>query len=112
MGKDNGRRSDSSTNRKASPGGIARLRGDTNVPSDERILLGRHERLGDALDAIVRSGDAVIVGGTRDGGAICFTVLSGSDREKLYAGTDEELGSMIESIIDAYTAAEIASKQH
>jgi hypothetical protein len=54
------------------------------------------------LDRVTRSGDALVIGRTRDGGAISITVISGDDREKLYASTDDELAAVITELCEAY----------
>lgn len=102
MGKDNGRQVSRAIGKPAVSSGIARLRGDATKPSDGLLLLGGHSELGEVLDGLLETGDAVIIGRTRDGGALCFTILSGSEREKLYAGTTVELEALLDAIRAAY----------
>jgi hypothetical protein len=88
------------------PRGIGKLRGVADIPRDVGIHLSDYPRLLGAISKVVDAGDAVIVGSTRDGGAVCITVLSGDDREKLYASSEEELGRICEALLDAYGDAE------
>lgn len=44
-----------------------------------------------AIAGAVDCGDALILGRTRDGGAVVITVLSGTDSHKFYAGNQGEL---------------------
>jgi hypothetical protein len=55
-----------------------------------------------ALDVVVAAGDAVIVGTTRDGGALSFTILRGEDREKIYIKSSAELAELAIVIQEQY----------
>lgn len=61
-----------------------------------------------AIDSVIETGDAIIIGRTRDGGAIAVTLISGDEREKLYASDDEELSDLIQTVLRAYREAEPA----
>jgi len=50
-----------------------------------------HSTTGLAIDCVLRSGNAVIIGGTRDGGAVCITVLEGDTRHRTYCSNYNEL---------------------
>jgi hypothetical protein len=47
--------------------------------------------LGNTIDRILDSGSAVIIGRTRDGGAVVLTVLEGDVRHKTYCSNADEL---------------------
>jgi hypothetical protein len=47
--------------------------------------------LGVAIDNVVHAGCAIMIGQTRDGGALVFTVLDGDDRHRTYCSNDGEL---------------------
>ena len=102
MGRDNGQRPNRKPSNKGSSAAIARLRGGTDEAGHEPLRLGQYPRILLAIDSIIRTGDAVILGCTRDGGAICLTILSGEDREKLYASDEEELIALVDAISGAY----------
>lgn len=54
------------------------------------------------LDAVCRSGCALMVGHTRDGGAVVFTILDGDNRHRTYCSNDNELQGAIDSAYSAY----------
>ena len=58
--------------------------------------------LGKLLDSVCRSGCAFMVGHTRDGGAIVFTILDGDNRHRTYCSNDSELQGAIDSALAAY----------
>lgn len=58
--------------------------------------------IGLAVVRCVLAGDAIMFGMTQDGGAVSFTVLSGSDRTKDYAHSNEEIEYILQGIIDEY----------
>jgi len=67
-----------------------------------RPSLAECPRLGLAIDRILASGCALILGATRDGGAVCLTILDGEDRHRTYCSTELELDSAIASIEQLY----------
>ena len=65
-----------------------------------------------AIDIALGSGCAIIIGKTRDGGAISLTILDGDDRHRTYCATDAELGEAALAIRDTYrTPTEIVPSQ-
>lgn len=54
------------------------------------------------LDVVCRAGCAIMVGHTRDGGAVVFTILDGDDRHRTYCSNDHELQAAIDSAYAAY----------
>ena len=55
-----------------------------------------------AVDALLHSGCALILGHTRDGGAVVLTVLDGQNRHRTYCRTGEELEDACTSLLIAY----------
>jgi hypothetical protein len=51
------------------------------------------------LDAIIASGNGLLLGVTRDGGAISLTIMIGEERHRAYATGQEELNQAVEDII-------------
>ena len=64
---------------------------------------GDHAELGLAVDNVIRSGCAIILGGTRDGGAVCITVLDGDNRHRTYCSNDTELDRAISALREIYS---------
>jgi len=58
--------------------------------------------VGTALDAILKQECAIIIGATRDGGAVVLTILDGADRHRTYCSTADELDEAISEIIMLY----------
>jgi len=58
--------------------------------------------LGTALDAILDAECAVIIGSTRDGGALVLTILDNDERHRTYCSNPEELEEAINEIIMLY----------
>jgi len=58
--------------------------------------------LGTALDAILDAECAIIIGQTRDGGALVLTILDGADRHRTYCSNESELEDAISEIIALY----------
>lgn len=58
--------------------------------------------LGKAIQILVEAGCAVILGRTRDGGALVVTVLDGETRHRTYCSNDVELQDAFTAIIDMY----------
>jgi hypothetical protein len=48
-----------------------------------------------ALDRVLAAGHAVMLGHTRDGGALCITILAGSERHRTYCSNDEQLSAAL-----------------
>lgn len=58
--------------------------------------------LGASIDVLLRAGCALIVGRTRDGGALVLTILDGPQRHRTYCSTVDELDEAITSIFETY----------
>lgn len=58
--------------------------------------------IGKALQVLVESGCAIIVGQTRDGGAMVLTILDGDDRHRTYCSNNVELQDAIDAIVQMY----------
>jgi len=67
-----------------------------------RPNLDAHGDIGTALDAILNQGCAVIIGTTRDGGALVITILDNDDRHRTYCSNEDELEEAISEIIQLY----------
>lgn len=59
--------------------------------------------LGSIIDKLCVSGCAILVGHTRDGGALVVTVLDGDNRHRTYCSNAEELESAFQALNDMYT---------
>lgn len=57
-----------------------------------------HGLLVECIFAVTRTGDALLLGATRDGGALVLTICSGDERVKFYAKSGEEMDSHLENI--------------
>ena len=55
-----------------------------------------------AIQAVISASCAIIVGSTRDGGAVVFTVLDGDQRHRTYCSTEQELQDAVNALIDMY----------
>ncbi len=55
------------------------------------------------LDSVCRAGCALMVGHTRDGGAVVLTILDGDNRHRTYSSNDAELQGAIDSAFAAYS---------
>lgn len=62
-----------------------------NVDMADALETCNGQTLARALSRIVASGDAVMLSLTRDGGALCITVLEDEQRSKLYCSTPRDL---------------------
>lgn len=56
-----------------------------------------------AIDAVTRSGGAIMFGVTQDGGAYSILVLSGNDKAKEYPHTAQELMDTLAAITEHFT---------
>ena len=57
--------------------------------------LASTKTLGLVLDEVLAAGCAIMLGHTRDGGALVCTVLDGPDRHRSYASNEQELDEMM-----------------
>lgn len=58
--------------------------------------------IGKALQVLVESGCAIMLGRTRDGGAMVLTILDQDDRHRTYCSNNVELQSAFDAIIQMY----------
>lgn len=54
----------------------------------------------DAIAAVLTQGDAILLGCTRDGGAVAIALYSGEAVDKMYASTPEEVQELFQGILD------------
>jgi len=52
-----------------------------------------------AVDALLDSGCAIIIGKTQDGGAVSITILAGQERHRTYCADQEELNDAFDAIL-------------
>lgn len=78
-------------------------------PFAGKATRGKAPRLSDALhvagvlDEVMDTGCAVMLGHTRDGGALCITVLDGDTRHRTYCSDDGELADAVNSLHETFT---------
>jgi len=58
--------------------------------------------MGAVIDSVLLAGAAVMLGATRDGGAIVITIFDGQDRHRTYCSNERELENAWASISAAY----------
>jgi hypothetical protein len=58
-----------------------------------------------ALDTVIAAGCAVMLGQTRDQGAIMITILEGDNRHRTYCSNEQELDDAIAAMIETYREA-------
>lgn len=56
----------------------------------------------DTLACVVDNGAAVILSGTRDGGALVITLLDGDDKDKVYCEDVDDLREALTDLAGAY----------
>jgi len=59
--------------------------------------------VGAVIDSILLGGAAVMLGSTRDGGAVVITVFDGEQRHRTYCSNERELENAFASLQAAYT---------
>jgi len=64
--------------------------------------LGDIPDFGVALDKVLAQGCAVLVGTTRDGGALVLTVLDGDQRHRTYCSNYDELAAAVKALSFVY----------
>ena len=57
---------------------------------------------GKAVDVLTKAGCALMVGHTRDGGAVVLTILDGDKRHRTYCSDDTELQEAVTAMIEMY----------
>jgi len=55
-----------------------------------------------AIECVINLSGAVLIGGTRDGGAYCITVMLGDKRHKAYASSRAELDEVAQAMLQTY----------
>jgi hypothetical protein len=55
--------------------------------------------IGELVQEVTRSGDAVLLGTSRDGGTLVITICSGDQRIKFYASSAEQAESRLQELI-------------
>lgn len=81
--------------------GLRRLHdGRSDTPRVGAIVGPNTTALGEVLGDTVTAGIGVLISPTRDLGAVSLTIYVGDDRERAYAGTPEELATLIETVRD------------
>lgn len=73
-------------------------------PARQAPYFGDQPDVGNVLDVILSAGCGVILGRTRDGGAVCITVLDGDTRHRTYCANDEELDDALVALKAAFLA--------
>lgn len=79
-------------------------------PFGERVSKGSAPELASiamatqAVDITLKAGCAVMFGHTRDGGAICITILDGDDRHRTYCSSEEELDQALTRMSEMYAS--------
>jgi len=56
-----------------------------------------------AVASVVSAGDAVVLGRSRDGGALCITILAGDDKTRLWSASAFELSENVALVKREYT---------
>lgn len=79
------------------PNPFASTKGIGHAPS-----LGDIPNLGLAFDKVLEQGCAILVGWTRDNGALVLTVLDGDQRHRTYCSNQDELDAAIQALSFVY----------
>lgn len=64
--------------------------------------LGDVQGLGLAVDKVLDAGCAILIGHTRDGGALVLTVLDGDQRHRTYCSNSDELEAAVKALSFVY----------
>ncbi len=75
---------------------------DLSAAGGTRPELSSAVMLLQAMDRLIDAGCAIIIGSTRDGGALCFTILDNADRHRTYCSTEAELDAAVTAILEMY----------
>lgn len=54
-----------------------------------------------AIVAVLTAGDAILLGTTRDGGAVAMQLYSGDNIDKLYGSGTGELSTLLQGLVEA-----------
>lgn len=84
--------------------------GEKNVSSTYRPAVDalraiNSELLRNAFAVVCSTGAALMVATTRDHGAVCLTLLDGSDRRKVYCSDVQELHQALADLIESFEPA-------
>lgn len=60
--------------------------------------------IGRAIQVLLQAGCAMLIGQTRDGGALVLTILDGDTRHRTYCSNDSELQDAFDAIEEMYSA--------
>lgn len=71
-------------------------------PTHKAPELAEEAHIGRVFDKVLQSGCAVMLGLTRDGGALCLTILDGTERHRTYCSNDVELSNALAALSDMY----------
>jgi len=69
-----------------------------------RPSLADNSSIGLALDAVLGAECAIIIGSTRDGGALVLTILDGDERHRTYCSNEGELDEAVSVMLRLYTS--------
>jgi hypothetical protein len=69
------------------------------------LALTTAELLRETVTAVLNAGDAILIGTTRDGGAVAIQLFSGDRVDRLYAATLEELQETLQGVLLAAESA-------
>jgi hypothetical protein len=58
--------------------------------------------IAEVLDVVTAAGCALMLGRTRDGGALVLTILDGDDRYRTYCANNTELQNAIDAMLKMY----------
>lgn len=58
--------------------------------------------IAEVLDVVIAAGCAIMLGRTRDGGALVLTILDGDDRYRTYCANNSELQNAIDAMLKMY----------
>lgn len=72
------------------------------IRSKERPNFTEVPNIGKALQVLCEAGCALLVGCTRDGGAMVLTILDQDTRHRTYCSNDVELQDAFDAIINMY----------
>lgn len=69
-----------------------------------KVSLGDVRSLGMAFDKVLAEGCAIMLGKTRDGGALVLTILDGEQRHRTYCASQSDLDNAIEALDFVYNS--------
>ena len=77
--------------------------GDGDTTAHDPTSGANPSEVGGAVLGVIRSGDAILIGLTSDGGAVRLQIFEGDNRFKLYASNADELHMRLQEIIELTT---------